>query len=211
MTFEHALKKRIIPVVAIHETENAHPLADALIKGGLPCAEITFRTQAANSVIETLAQRQDILVGAGTVLTIEQAKTAIDAGAGFIVSPGFSTRVVEYCLDRSVPVIPGVCTPTEIQQALDSGLSLLKFFPAEATGGLKTLKAVCAPYTMVSLIPTGGINAKNLCDYLAHPQVPAIGGSWMVKSKLITDRCFDQITRLTQEALALAETASANG
>lgn len=209
-TFEHALKKRIIPVVAIHEAENAHPLADALIKGGLPCAEITFRTEAAESVIKTLTQREDILVGAGTVLTIEQAKIAIDAGAGFIVSPGFSEKVIQYCLDRAIPVTPGVCTPTDIQRALDLGLNLLKFFPAEATGGLKTLKAICAPYTMMTFIPTGGINAKNLCDYLGHPQVPAVGGSWMVKSKLITDRRFDDITQLTQEAMALAATVSSD-
>ncbi len=207
-TFEQALKKRIIPVVAIHEAENAHPLADALIQGGLPCAEITFRTEAAESVIKTLTQRQDILVGAGTVLTVEQAKTAIDAGAGFIVSPGFSAKVVEYCLDQAVPVTPGVCTPTEIQRALELGLNLLKFFPAEATGGLKTLKAICAPFTKMTFIPTGGINANNLGDYLAHPQVPAVGGSWMVKSRLISDRRFDDITQLTREALALAATVS---
>jgi 2-dehydro-3-deoxyphosphogluconate aldolase/(4S)-4-hydroxy-2-oxoglutarate aldolase len=209
-TFEQALKKRIIPVVAIHESANAHPLADALIKGGLPCAEITFRTKAAESVIKTLTQREEILVGAGTVLTIEQAKTAIDAGAGFVVSPGFSEKVVEYCLNQSVPVTPGVCTPTDIQRALDLGLNLVKFFPAEAAGGLKTLKAVCAPYTMMTFIPTGGINAKNLCDYLAHPQVPAVGGSWMVKSSLITDRRFDEIAQLTKEAMALAATLSSD-
>ena len=210
-TFEQALKKRIIPVVAIHETENAHPLADALIEGGLPCAEITFRTEAAESVIKTLAQRQDILVGAGTVLTLEQAKAAAGAGAGFIVSPGLGEKVVQYCLDHSIPVTPGVCTPTDIQRALELGLTLLKFFPAEALGGLKTLKAICAPFTMATFIPTGGINAQNLCDYLAHPQVPAVGGSWMVQSKLITARRFDEITRLTREAVALAATVPSGG
>ena len=208
--FEQALKNRIIPVVAIHAAENAHPLADALIEGGLPCAEITFRTQAAEAVIKTLAKRGDILVGAGTVLTVEQAKTALDAGANFIVSPGFSEKVVEYCLDQAIPVTPGVCTPTDIQRALDLGLNLLKFFPAEATGGLKTLKAICGPYTMMTFIPTGGINANNLCDYLAHPRVPAIGGSWMVKSALISEHRFDDITRLTREALTLAATVSSD-
>ncbi len=205
MNFQQALQKRIIPVVAIHDAENAHPLADALIQGGLPCAEITFRTEAAEAVITSLAKRGDLLVGAGTVLTIDQAKTAMDAGAGFIVSPGFSEKVVEFCLDHSIPVAPGVCTPTDIQRALEFDLTLLKFFPAEAMGGLKTLKAVSGPFTGMTFIPTGGVNAQNLCEYLSHPRVSAIGGSWMVKSKLIADGRFDEITRLTREAMALAE------
>ncbi len=208
INFEHVLQKRIIPVVAIHAAENAHPLADALIQGGLPCAEITFRTEAAEAVINSLAKRGDILVGAGTVLTLEQAKAAMDAGAGFIVSPGFSEKVVEFCLDHSIPVTPGVCTPTDIQKALEFGLTLVKFFPAEAMGGLKTLKAVSGPFTMMTFIPTGGINAHNLCDYLSHPRVPAIGGSWMVKSSLIAEGRFDEITRLTSEAMTLVETVS---
>ena len=145
------------------------------------------------------------------VQTIEQAKTAIDAGAGFIVFPGFSEKVIEYCLDRAILVTPGVCTPTDIQRALELGLNLLKFFPAEAAGGLKNLKAICAPYTMMTFIPSGGINPKNLGDYLVHPQVPAVGGSWMVTSKLISDRQFDDITQLTQEALTLAATVSSGG
>jgi 2-dehydro-3-deoxyphosphogluconate aldolase/(4S)-4-hydroxy-2-oxoglutarate aldolase len=208
INFQQILQKRIIPVVALHAAENAHPLADALIQGGLPCAEITFRTEAAEAIITSLAKRGDIFVGAGTVLNIEQAKAAMDAGAGFIVSPGFSDKVVEFCLDRSIPVAPGVCTPTDIQRALEFGITLVKFFPAEALGGLKTLKAVCAPFTMMTFIPTGGINAQNLCDYLSHPRVPAIGGSWMVRSSLIAEGRFDEITRLTREAMTLAETVS---
>lgn len=208
INLNQVLKKRIIPVVAIHDAENANPLAEALIQGGLPCAEITFRTAAAEAVIASLAKRGDILVGAGTVLNIDQAKAAMDAGAGFIVSPGLSEKVVEFCLDHSVPVTPGVCTPTDIQRALEFGLTLVKFFPAEAMGGLGTLKAVSGPFTMMTFIPTGGINAQNLCDYLSHPRVPAIGGSWMVTSSLIAEGRFDEITRLTREAMTLAESVS---
>ena len=210
LRFEDALKKRIIPVVAIHAAEHAHPLGDALIQGGLPCAEITFRTDAAEAVITSLAKRGDILVGAGTVLTIEQAQAAMDAGAGFIVSPGFDETVVQFCLDHEIPVTPGVCTPTEIQNALGFGLTLLKFFPAEAMGGIKTLKAVAGPYTTAQFVPTGGINAQNLVDYLSHPRVPAVGGSWMVKSSLIAEGRFAEITRLTQEAMTLVETVSSH-
>ena len=205
INFQQALQKRIIPVVAIHDAENAHPLADSLIEGGLPCAEITFRTEAAEAVIATLSKRGDIFVGAGTVLNIEQAKAAMDAGAGFIVSPGFSEKVVEFCLDHSLPVTPGVCTPTDIQKALEFGLTLVKFFPAQAMGGLKTLKALSGPFTMMAFIPTGGINSQNLGDYLSHPRVPAVGGSWMVKSSLIAEGRFEEITRLTREAMTLVE------
>jgi 2-dehydro-3-deoxyphosphogluconate aldolase/(4S)-4-hydroxy-2-oxoglutarate aldolase len=204
-TFKDALEMRVIPVVAIKAAADANPLADALITGGLPCAEITFRTAAAEEVIRHLAKRGDMLVGAGTVLSLEQAQKAIDAGAGFIVSPGFNAKVVRFCLDHDLPVAPGVCTPTDIQMALDMGLTLVKFFPAEAIGGLKTLKAIAAPYTMMKFIPTGGINAKNLCDYLAHSQVPAVGGSWMVSSAMISEHRFDEIARLTQEAVALVD------
>ena len=208
-TFQQALQTRIIPVVAMHGVEKAHPLADALIQGGLPCAEVTLRTEAAVAVITTLAKRGDICVGAGTVLTIEQAKAARDAGAGFIVSPGFSEKVVQFCLDRSIPVVPGGCTPTEIQLALEFGIRLVKFFPAEAMGGIRTLKAVCGPFKMMMFIPTGGIHAQNLCDYLSHPCVPAIGGSWMVDAPLIAEGRFDEITRLASEAVTLAETLRA--
>jgi len=205
-TFQQALQKRIIPVVAVQRVDHADPLADALIQGGLSCVEVTLRTEAAAAVIGTLGKRGDICVGAGTVLNIEQAQAAMDAGAGFIVSPGFSEKVVEFCLERNVPVIPGGCTPTEIQMALEFGLTLVKFFPAEAMGGIKTLKAVCGPFSMMTFMPTGGINAINLRTYLAHAQVAAIGGSWMADAALIAEGRFDEITRLTKEAVTLAET-----
>ena len=202
--FKKVIQGRIIPVVAIEEVENAIPLADALIEGGLPCAEITFRTAAAEAVIKTLAKRGDMVVGAGTVLKIEQVQAAVDAGACFIVAPGFNPRVVQYCLDHSIPVTPGVATPTDIECAMGFGLEIVKYFPAEAFGGLKTLKAISAPYTMMRFIPTGGINAENVSEYLGHPKVVAIGGSWMVKSSLISDGQFEAIIRLTKEAVALA-------
>lgn len=203
--FKKVIRHRIVPVVAIKEAENATPLAEALIEGGLPCAEITFRTAAAEAVIETLAKRVDMQVGAGTVLKIEQVQTAVDAGACFIVAPGFNPKVVEYCLNHSIPVTPGVATPTDIEGAMGFGLEIVKYFPAEAFGGLKTLKAISAPYTMMKFIPTGGINIGNVCEYLRHPKVAAVGGSWMVKSSLISDRHFETITRLTKEAVALVK------
>jgi 2-dehydro-3-deoxyphosphogluconate aldolase/(4S)-4-hydroxy-2-oxoglutarate aldolase len=146
-----------------------------------------------------------MLVGAGTVLTIDQAKQAVDAGATFIVAPGFNPKVVGYCLKHKIPMAPGVATPTDIEAALDLGLNILKYFPAEAFGGLNTLKAIGAPYTDVKFIPTGGINARNVGAYLAHPKVVACGGSWMVKSSFITDGQFDKITRLVREAVTLVQ------
>ncbi len=205
MVFEKALHMKIIPVVAIHEADQADALADALLEGGLPCAEITFRTQAAQAAIRRMAKRGDILVGAGTVLTIDQVKQAVDAGATFIVAPGFNPKVVSYCLEQKIPMAPGVATPTDIEAALDLGLNILKYFPAEAFGGLSTLKAISAPYTDVKFIPTGGINAENVGAYLAHPKVVACGGSWMVKSAFITDGQFDKITQLVREAVALVQ------
>lgn len=204
-TFEKTLKMKIIPVVAIHEAGLADALAEALLEGGLPCAEITFRTQAAAEAIRRIAKRGDILVGAGTVLTIEQVKLAMDAGATFIVAPGFNPKVVGYCLKHNIPMTPGVATPTDIEAALDLGLTILKYFPAEAFGGLNTLKAISAPYTNVKFIPTGGINTLNVATYLAHPKVVACGGSWMVKSTFITSHQFDTITRLTREAVTLVQ------
>lgn len=203
--FEKALQMKIIPVVAIHEAEQADALADALLEGGLPCAEITFRTPAAQDAIRRMAKRGDILVGAGTVLTIDQVKQAVDAGATFIVAPGFNPKVVSYCLEQKIPMAPGVATPTDIEAALDLGLNILKFFPAEAFGGLNTLKAISAPYADVKFIPTGGINAENVSAYLAHPKVVACGGSWMVKSTFIADGQFDKITRLAREAVRLVQ------
>ncbi len=198
---------RIIPVVAIQNAKDAQPLADALIKGGLPCAEITFRTEAALAAIQAIAEMQDMLVGAGTVLKVDQVKAAVNVGARFIVSPGFNPKVVEYCVKNKIPVTPGVCTPTDIEMALDFGLKVVKFFPAEAFGGIKTLKALSAPYHMMKFIPTGGVNIHNLREYLAFPKVLACGGSWMVKSDLISAARFAEITELTAEAVKVAAQA----
>jgi len=204
---EEICRLRVVPVVAIQDVKDAEPLAQALIDGNLPCAEITFRTDAAGDSIRVLARRGDMLVGAGTVLTIDQAKTAFDAGAQFIVSPGFNPRVVQHCLDNGITVIPGVCTPSDISLALDFGLEVVKFFPAEAFGGLQTLKALSAPYSMVRFIPTGGIGPETLVEYLSFPRVIACGGSWMVASDLISSGNFDKIRRLTREAVELAAKA----
>ena len=195
---------RIVPVVAIEDAGDANALADSLISGGLPCAEITYRTRAAQAAIEAMAKRGDILVGAGTVLTIDQVKSAVDGGARFIVSPGFNPRVVEYCVSHQIAITPGISNPTDIEMALEFDLKVLKFFPAEAFGGLKTLKALSAPYPMVRFIPTGGVNINNLLDYLNFIKVFACGGSWMVKSDLIKSGQFGQIEQLTRQAVALA-------
>jgi len=202
---EEVLQMKIVPVVAIHDAGHSDALADALIEGGLPCAEITFRTAAAAVAIRTMAKRGDMLVGAGTVLTIDQVKLAVDAGARFMVAPGLNPRVVGYCQERNIPITPGVATPTDIETALDLGLKILKYFPAEAFGGLKTLKAISAPYTALKFIPTGGINAGNVVAYLEHPKVVACGGSWMVKSALIAGGQFDKIASLTREAVNLVK------
>ena len=198
----------VIPVVSLSKTEQAVPLAESLVAGGLPCAEITFRTPAAASAIAQIRQRvPEILLGAGTVLTLEQLDAALDAGARFIVSPGTNPRVVEACLERHVPVFPGVCTPTEIEAALALGVDLLKFFPAEAMGGVQTLRALSAPYRQVRFLPTGGIDARNLAEYLALPQVVACGGSWMVKPEWLEAGQFSTIETLTREAVSLVRQA----
>jgi len=194
---------KIVPVVAINNVNNAVPLANALIGGGLPCAEITFRTEAALGSIKAMAELGNIQVGAGTVSKVDQVKAAVDAGATFMVSPGFNPKVVKYCVENNVPICPGITSPTDIEMALDFELDVLKFFPAEAFGGLNTLKALSAPYGSVSFIPTGGISAENLLSYLKFPKVLACGGSWMVKSDLIDDKKFDQIQSMTAEAVAL--------
>jgi 2-dehydro-3-deoxyphosphogluconate aldolase/(4S)-4-hydroxy-2-oxoglutarate aldolase len=194
----------VVPVVKIDQAEEAVPLGNALIAGGLPCAEITFRTGAAEEAIRRIASElPQVVIGAGTVLSVEQAEKAVAAGARYIVSPGFDPKVVDWCLTHDVAVTPGVATPTEINMALDKGLNILKFFPAEALGGLKTLKALAAPYVGVKFIPTGGINPKNLADYLSLPAVHACGGSWLVKGTLISAGEFIEITRLAEEARAI--------
>ena len=194
----------VIPVVAIEDASDALPLAEALTSGGLPCAEITFRTGAAADAIGLIAKSYpEMLVGAGTVITVEQAKAAIDAGARFIVSPGLDKKVVKYCLKHEIPITPGIVTPTELQRALKLGLNAVKFFPAEAAGGVRTLKALSGPFQQIKFVPTGGISPANLTDYLALPQVLACGGSWLVNKNLIAAGEFGRIAQLTREALAL--------
>ena len=200
---EKIAKKKIVPVVAIDNASHAAPLATALIEGGLPCAEVTFRTDAALESIRQMASLGNIQVGAGTVSQIEQVQAAVDAGATFIVSPGINPKVVSYCIDNKIPITPGVSNPGDIEIALDLGLRVLKFFPAEAFGGLNTLKDLAAPYGMMQFIPTGGINTSNLFDYLRFPKVLACGGSWMVKPELIAEKKFDEIVVLTQQAVSL--------
>jgi 2-dehydro-3-deoxyphosphogluconate aldolase/(4S)-4-hydroxy-2-oxoglutarate aldolase len=198
---------KLVPVVAIQDAGDASALADALVAGGLPCAEITFRTDAAAEAIGAIAARGDVLVGAGSVVSVEQAKAAVDAGAKFIVSPGFSHRVVEYCVQKGYAVTPGTSTATDIMAAMEFGLDVVKFFPAEVMGGLKILKAVGAPFPGVRFIPTGGVSASNLADYLAFPKTFACGGSWMVKKDLIAAGKFDEITRLARQAVEIAQKA----
>ena len=172
---------RILPVIVLDDAADAVPLARALIEGGLPCAEITFRTAAAReSIRRVTAEFPELLVGAGTVLTPAQVDEAVDAGASFVLAPGFNPAMVERCQERGVPVFPGVCTPTEIEMALNGGLRVVKFFPAELSGGLPFLKAVSAAYAEINFIPTGGVELKNLPAYLAFDRVVACGGSWMV-------------------------------
>lgn len=192
----------IVPVVKIEDANDAVGLGKALLDGGLPVAEITFRTTAAEEAITRLtAEVPEVFVGAGTVLTVENVKKAVAAGAKFIVSPGFNPNVVGYCVENNIPITPGINAPTQIEQALEFGLDVVKFFPAEASGGLPMLKAMSAPYGGVKFIPTGGINANNLNTYLAFPKVLACGGSWMVKADLISAGKFDEITAMTREAV----------
>jgi len=193
----------VVPVVRIEDAKNALPLGKALLAGELPVAEITFRTGAAEESIKRLNKElPGLLVGAGTVLTVEQVKRARGAGAGFIVSPGFNPEVVDYCLENSIPVTPGINSPTQIEMALKRGIKVVKFFPAEASGGLPLLKAMSAPYGDLKFIPTGGINRDNILQYLNIEKVHACGGSWMVKANLISSGNFGEITRLAREAVS---------
>ena len=193
----------LVPVVKIERPEDALSLGKSLIDGDLPIAEITFRTAAAETAIRTLTQElPELLVGAGTVLSVEQVKKAISAGAQFIVSPSFNPEVVDYCLDNRICVTPGLNTPTQIEMALERRLAVVKFFPAEASGGLELLKAIAAPYSGIQFIPTGGINKENLNSYLSYSRVHACGGSWMVKADLISSGRFNEITRLSREAVS---------
>ena len=192
----------IVPVVKIDNAEDAVPLAKALISGGLPCAEITFRTAAAEQAIKNIAEQcPEMLVGAGTVLTKEQADAAIKAGAKFLVSPGLNPKIVSYCKEKGYLILPGTANPSDVEQALELGLDTVKFFPAEAAGGLPMIKAMSAPYGSLKFMPTGGINAKNVKEYLEFSKIIACGGSWMVPGDLITSGNFDEIERLTAEAV----------
>ncbi len=196
----------IIPVVVLDRVEDAIPLGKALVEGGLPCAEVTFRTEAAEKSIRVLSENfPDLLVGAGTVLTTEQVDRAVAAGAKFIVSPGLNPRIVKYCVEKGVVIVPGCANPSDIEQALENGLEVVKFFPAEVIGGLKMIKAMAAPYAGVKFMPTGGINADNVRDYLAYDRIVACGGSWMVSGKLIKDGRFDEITELVREAAQIVK------
>lgn len=200
---ERIAQLKLFPVIVIDDAASALPLADALLAGGLPCAEVTFRTGAAASAIAAIAaERPGLLIGAGTVLTPAQAAAARAAGAQFVVSPGFGVAVVEWCLEHDLPVFPGVCTPTDIEAALARGLDTLKFFPAEQIGGLPYLKAIAAPYGAIRFIPTGGINAANVGSYLAFRNVVACGGSWMAPADWIRSRDFARITEETRRAVA---------
>ena len=196
----------IVPVIVLEKKENALALASALIEGGLPVAEVTFRTNAARESISIISKSfPDMVLGAGTVLSVEQVKVATDAGAKYIVSPGLNGKVVEYCIANKIPVTPGVATPTEIERALEYGLEVVKYFPAEPLGGINYLKAISAPYGNLSFIPTGGIDVTNLLTYLKFSRVLACGGSWMVKSDLILAGKFEEIKILTLEAVKISK------
>lgn len=194
---------KVIPVIAIEQAEDIIPLGAALANNGLPVAEITFRSAAAVDAIRLLRKAYpEMLIGAGTVLNREQVIAAKDAGATFIVSPGFNPNTVKTCQDLDIPIIPGVNNPSTIEAALEMGLTTLKFFPAEASGGTAMIKALLAPYTQLKLMPTGGISTHNINEYLAIPRVIACGGSWMVDKKLIAEKQWEEIGRLTREAVA---------
>ncbi len=196
----------IIPVVVLDDAKDAEALGKALMEGGLPAAEVTFRTEAAEESIRIMAEKfPDMLVGAGTVLTTEQVDRAVAAGAKFIVSPGLNPKVVKYCIEKNIPVTPGTQTPTEMEQAIELGLDIVKFFPAEPAGGLKMIKAVSAPYTMLKFMPTGGISAENVREYLAFDKILACGGSWMVKKDMIKNGEFDKIKEMVAEAAAIVK------
>ena len=192
----------IVPVIALEDAKDAAPLAKALQRGGIGCAEVTFRTKAAQEAIRVMTKEcPEMLVGAGTVLNAQQVDQAVEAGAKFIVSPGLNPATVSYCVEKKIPVLPGTANPSDIEAALSLGLDTVKFFPAEAAGGIKMIKAMSAPYGNVKFMPTGGINADNLKEYLDFEKVIACGGSWMVKKDLIKAGKFEEIERLTAEAV----------
>lgn len=196
----------VVPVVVLDDVKDALPLAKALTEGGLPCAEVTFRTEVAEESIKVMAEAYpDMVVGAGTVLTIEQVNAAVKAGAKFIVSPGFDPEIVDYCLKKDIPIFPGCISPSEVAQAVKRGLKVVKFFPAEPAGGVAMIKAMAAPYNQLRFMPTGGIGTQNLKDYLEFDKIICCGGSWMVKADLIKNGEFEKICKLTKEAKELAK------
>ncbi|MBQ6695897.1 MAG: bifunctional 4-hydroxy-2-oxoglutarate aldolase/2-dehydro-3-deoxy-phosphogluconate aldolase [Lachnospiraceae bacterium] len=199
---EQIQKIGIVPVVVINDEKDAVPLAKALCAGGLPCAEVTFRTAAAAGAIKAMTEAfPNMCVGAGTVLNAEQVDAAVAAGAKFIVSPGLNPNTVKYCIEKGVPITPGTSSPSDIEAAIELGLDVVKFFPAEQSGGLAKIKAMAAPYVNMKFMPTGGINAKNITSYLDFPKIIACGGSWMVPGDLISAGEWDKIEQLTREAV----------
>ena len=196
----------IVPVVVLDDAKDAAPLAKALIDGGLPCAEVTFRTEAAEECIRIMAEQfPEMLVGAGTVLTTEQVDRAVAAGAKFIVSPGLNPRIVKYCVEKGILITPGCANPSDVEQAIENGLEVVKFFPAEQAGGLPMIKAMAAPYTNMMFMPTGGISPSTVRDYLGFKKIIACGGSWMVKGDLVKAGDYAKITELSKEAVAIVK------
>ena len=194
----------VVPVVVLEHVQDAAPLAKALEEGGLPVAEVTFRTKAARESISAMTQAcPDMLVGAGTILKVSQVDEAINAGAQFIVTPAFDAEITKYCLEHDIPILPGTSTPTDVQAAYKLGVDVVKFFPAEQAGGLAMIKAIAAPYNMMTFMPTGGIGPKNMKDYLAYEKILCVGGSWMVKKEWIEQRDFAKIAEETKKAVAL--------
>lgn len=196
----------IVPVVVLDDAKDALPLGKALMEGGLACAEVTFRTAAAEESIRIMSENfPDMLVGAGTVLTTEQVDRAVAAGAKFIVSPGLNPRIVKYCVEKGILITPGCSNPSDVEIALENGLDVVKFFPAEQAGGLAMIKAMAAPYVDVMFMPTGGINPNNVREYLAYNRILACGGSWMVKKELVAAQNFDKIRELAAEAVEIVK------
>lgn len=196
---------KIVPVIKVNDAKNAYGLGKALMEGGLPVAEITFRSEAAADSIREMKKIEGLLVGAGTITSVEQAKVAMDAGAEFLVTAGFSKPVTEFAVENNIPIFPGICTPTEIMSILEYNLPVAKFFPAENYGGLKTIKALSGPFPKMLFMPTGGVNPSNVREYLAHPNIIACGGSWMVKEDLIDNQKFDEIRQLVADAVELVK------
>jgi len=204
--FDQLQQLGIVPVVVLENAKDAEPLAKALVEGGLPCAEVTFRTDAAEESIRIMSEKYpEMIVGAGTVLTTEQVDRAVAAGAKFIVSPGLNPRIVKYCVEKNIPICPGCTNPSDIEQALENGLNVVKFFPAEPAGGLPMIKAMAAPYVGVKFMPTGGIKPSNVKSYLEYDRIIACGGSWMVPGDLVNSGDFDKIKELTKEAVEIVK------